>query len=88
MCAGGFYAPSSERHDSVADDSQTQDSRLLLFDPAALNHVLVAHAYEYPKPEEVRGDLAMILGKGILFAEGAPRFLRLLRRDRANPYPR
>ncbi|BGP48900.1 hypothetical protein JCM10450v2_004779 [Rhodotorula kratochvilovae] len=46
------------------------DSRLVLFDPAALNHVLVSRSYDYPKPDEVRGDLAMILGKGILFAEG------------------
>lgn len=42
----------------------------MLCDPAALNHVLVSRSYDYPKPEEVRGDLAMILGKGILFAEG------------------
>ncbi|GAA6004161.1 cytochrome P450 [Rhodotorula paludigena] len=44
--------------------------RLVLYDPAALNHVLLSNCYDYPKPEEVRGDLAMILGKGILFAEG------------------
>ncbi|GAA6010303.1 hypothetical protein JCM11491_006257 [Sporobolomyces phaffii] len=46
------------------------NQRLVLFDPAALNHVLLSNCYEYPKPEEVRGDLAMILGKGVLFAEG------------------
>ncbi|GAA5969353.1 hypothetical protein JCM8115_003109 [Rhodotorula mucilaginosa] len=46
------------------------EDRLMLCDPAALNHVLVSRSYDYPKPEEVRGDLAMILGKGILFAEG------------------
>ncbi|TNY21015.1 putative cytochrome P450 [Rhodotorula diobovata] len=44
--------------------------RLLLFDPAALNHVLVTHAYEYPRPEEARSALAMILGKGVLFVDG------------------
>ncbi|BGP08742.1 hypothetical protein JCM10049v2_004592 [Rhodotorula toruloides] len=46
------------------------ETRLLLFDPTALNHVLLSNAYDYPKPEEVRGDLALILGKGVLFAEG------------------
>ncbi|GAA5881060.1 hypothetical protein JCM3774_002999 [Rhodotorula dairenensis] len=46
------------------------EDRLMLCDPAALNHVLVSRSYDYPKPDEVRGDLAMILGKGILFAEG------------------
>ncbi|GAA5823734.1 hypothetical protein JCM3770_002596 [Rhodotorula araucariae] len=44
--------------------------RLLLFDPAALNHVLVSHAYDYPRPEEARSALAMILGKGVLFVSG------------------
>ncbi|GAA5968939.1 hypothetical protein JCM3765_002935 [Sporobolomyces pararoseus] len=46
------------------------NQRLVLFDHAALNHVLLSNCYEYPKPDEVRGDLAMILGKGVLFAEG------------------
>jgi len=50
---------------------RTQKQRLLLFDPAALNHVLVTHAYEYPRPEEARSALAMILGKGVLFVDGA-----------------
>lgn len=44
----------------------------MLTDPAALNHVLTAHTYDYAKPDEVRGDLAMVLGKGVVFAEGAP----------------
>ncbi|CEQ41993.1 SPOSA6832_03754 [Sporobolomyces salmonicolor] len=46
------------------------NQRLVLYDSTALNHVLLSNAYDYPKPEEVRGDLAMILGKGVLFAEG------------------
>jgi len=52
----------------------SQNQRLVLFDPTALNHVLLSNCYEYPKPEEVRGDLAMILGKGVLFAEGESTF--------------
>ncbi|GAA5976836.1 hypothetical protein JCM10908_005646 [Rhodotorula pacifica] len=44
--------------------------RLVLTDPAALNHVLTANTYDYAKPDEVRGDLAMVLGKGVVFAEG------------------
>lgn len=43
----------------------------MLTDPVALNHILLARSYEYPKPNEVRGNLSRILGKGILFAEGA-----------------
>ncbi|KAM0747058.1 putative cytochrome P450, partial [Meredithblackwellia eburnea MCA 4105] len=46
------------------------EHRLFFTDPVALNHVLLTHAYEYPKPNEVRGNLSRILGKGILFAEG------------------
>ncbi|GAA6058936.1 hypothetical protein JCM10212_002888 [Sporobolomyces blumeae] len=46
------------------------NQRLVLFDSTALNHVLLSNCYAYPKPEEVRGDLAMILGRGVLFAEG------------------
>ncbi|GAA5971155.1 hypothetical protein JCM11641_004165 [Rhodosporidiobolus odoratus] len=46
------------------------DQRLVINDPTALNYILLSNAYDYPKPEEVRGELAMILGKGILFAEG------------------
>ncbi|BGP01286.1 hypothetical protein NBRC10513v2_002238 [Rhodotorula toruloides] len=44
--------------------------RLILTNPAALNHVLTSHTYDYAKPDEVRGDLAMVLGKGLVFAEG------------------
>jgi hypothetical protein len=47
-----------------------QEQRLLLSDPAALNYVLLSNAYDFPKPDEVRGELALILGKGVLFAEG------------------
>lgn len=47
------------------------EERILLADPAALNHVLLANAYDYPKPNEVRGNLSRLLGKGVLFAEGA-----------------
>ncbi|GAA5896422.1 hypothetical protein JCM6882_001009 [Rhodosporidiobolus microsporus] len=46
------------------------EQRLVIYDPLALNHVLLSNAYDYPKPEEVRGELAQILGKGVLFAEG------------------
>lgn len=45
-------------------------SFLHLSDPAALQHVLLTHSYQYPKPDEVRRFLARILGKGILFEEG------------------
>ncbi|GAA5872942.1 hypothetical protein JCM8547_003270 [Rhodosporidiobolus lusitaniae] len=46
------------------------EERLILSDPAALNHILLSNCYSYPKPDEVRGELAQILGKGVLFAEG------------------
>ncbi|KAK4057130.1 hypothetical protein OIO90_001625 [Microbotryomycetes sp. JL221] len=43
---------------------------LLVTDSVALNHILNARAYDYPKPSQVRGELARILGRGVLFAEG------------------
>ncbi|SGY17567.1 BQ5605_C015g07821 [Microbotryum silenes-dioicae] len=46
------------------------EDRLCLTDPVALSHILVQNGYRYPKPNEVRGDLSRILGKGLLFAEG------------------
>ncbi|GAA6043615.1 hypothetical protein JCM8097_008290 [Rhodosporidiobolus ruineniae] len=55
---------------AVKYGSFTGDTRLVLTDPTALNHVLLSNAYDFPKPEEVRGELAMTLGKGVLFAEG------------------
>lgn len=44
--------------------------RLVVEDPVALNHILLSRAYDYPKPNEVRGTLGRIVGKGLLFAEG------------------
>lgn len=46
-----------------------QEERLVLSDPVALNYILT-HAYDFPKPSEIRGRLAQLLGKGMLFAEG------------------
>ncbi|GAA97744.1 uncharacterized protein L969DRAFT_97442 [Mixia osmundae IAM 14324] len=45
-------------------------SRLLLSDVKAVNHILLSNPYSYPKPNALRGELAKILGKGLLFAEG------------------
>jgi hypothetical protein len=49
------------------------EDRLMFTDPVALNHILNAQSYNYPKPNEVRGSLARILGRGVLFAEGEAR---------------
>lgn len=46
------------------------ENRLFLSDAKAINHVLVTRAYDWPKPQALRGELARILGRGILFAEG------------------
>ncbi|KAH8928155.1 cytochrome P450 [Atractiella rhizophila] len=46
------------------------DSRLLVMDPVSLHHILTSKGYEYPKPNEMRGDLKRMFGDGILFAEG------------------
>ncbi|GAA5974169.1 hypothetical protein JCM21900_003387 [Sporobolomyces salmonicolor] len=73
-----FADPPGETHKAWMDEfggaarygGHLGNQRLVLYDSTALNHVLLSNAYDYPKPEEVRGDLAMILGKGVLFAEG------------------
>lgn len=41
----------------------------MLADPAGVNHIM-KECYSYPKPPEVRGPLARILGKGLQHAEG------------------
>lgn len=44
--------------------------RVVISDPAALQHILQTKAYDYPKPNEARGELHQVLGNGVLFAEG------------------
>ena len=44
---------------------------LYISDPKALNHVLMSKCYEYPKPAQLRGEVARLFGRGILFAEGS-----------------
>ncbi|OBZ66502.1 hypothetical protein A0H81_13684 [Grifola frondosa] len=46
-----------------------RSDRLCTMDTRALNHILT-HSNEYQKPEQARGNLARILGKGVLFTEG------------------
>lgn len=45
-------------------------TRLSCFDPKALNHILVAKAYDYPKPMEVIGDTRLLFTNGLAFSEG------------------
>ena len=42
----------------------------MISDPKALNHIILGNSYAYPKPQEIRGELGRILGRGILFTEG------------------
>lgn len=65
----------------------------MLADPVGVNYVM-KECYSYPKPPEVRGPLARILGKGLQHAEGelgdgiAPRlFAEPLRSCRRRPPP-
>ena len=44
--------------------------RLWTLDTRAVNHVLT-HSNVYQKPSQARRNLAQILGKGLLFVEGA-----------------
>jgi hypothetical protein len=41
----------------------------MLTDPAGVYHIM-KECYSYPKPPEVRGPLARILGRGLQHAEG------------------
>lgn len=52
-----------------------QEDRLMLTDPAGVQHVM-KECYSYPKPPEVRGPLSRILGKGLQHAEGSSRRAR------------
>lgn len=69
----GVRTSRSSLPESSSDAVVLQGERLILTDPAALNHVLTSHTYDYAKPDDVRGDLAMVLGKGLVFAEGMSR---------------
>ncbi|OJT11871.1 Cytochrome P450 72A14 [Trametes pubescens] len=44
-------------------------NRLWTLDTRALNHILT-HSTDFQKPDDARGTLAKILGKGVLFTEG------------------
>ncbi|KAL8277134.1 hypothetical protein RQP46_010462 [Phenoliferia psychrophenolica] len=46
------------------------ENRLIMTDPAALTHVLVTHAYDWPKPAERFSFVHKYIGQGVLFAEG------------------
>ncbi|GAA6000333.1 hypothetical protein JCM10207_007966 [Rhodosporidiobolus poonsookiae] len=46
------------------------ENRLLLTDPAALNHLLNVKCYDFGKPEGMRADIHMLLGGGIAHTEG------------------
>jgi hypothetical protein len=47
-----------------------QEERLLLTDPAALNHVLNSHVDTYPKPPVLLADVKMLLGGGVGGVDG------------------
>ena len=48
----------------------TLGDRVLITDPDALKRVLVTHVANYPKPESLRKSLTILLGNGVLTAEG------------------
>jgi hypothetical protein len=50
--------------------NDAQEDRLLLTDPAALNHVLNSHVDTYPKPPVLLADINMLLGGGVSAADG------------------
>lgn len=43
---------------------------LLITDPVGLHHILVTNSYNWPKPDQIRGEFKRIVGTGLLFAEG------------------
>ena len=44
--------------------------RVMIIEPEALKRVLVSNVSNYPKPESLRKSLAVLLGDGLLTAEG------------------
>ncbi|KAF9342001.1 hypothetical protein BGZ91_003698 [Linnemannia elongata] len=44
--------------------------RILLADPKAIQHVFATNSYKYPKPDNLVRLLGMVIGHGILLAEG------------------
>ncbi|TFY82541.1 hypothetical protein EWM64_g1476 [Hericium alpestre] len=43
---------------------------LMITDPKAIQYILHTSGYKYPKPEENRGFVRLIVGQGIIWAEG------------------
>ncbi|KAF8581822.1 cytochrome P450 [Ramaria rubella] len=65
-----FKAGPGELHAKWVDEyGITLSNRLMTYDSKALSYIL-NHSYDFQKPEEVRTNLAMLLGEGVLFAEG------------------
>lgn len=48
----------------------TQEPRLLISDPVALNHVLERRSYDYPKQKDAARVLRGLMGPGLLVSEG------------------
>lgn len=63
--------------------------RLMTMDPKALTYIL-NHSYDFPKPDEVRENVAELFGEGLLFAEGDAhkRQRRVMNPSFARPYIR
>lgn len=63
LCVSGAPSP-------YVPCAHTQEPRLLISDPVAMDHVLCRRAYAYPKVRVVRRMLSGIMGEGMLVAEG------------------
>jgi hypothetical protein len=47
----------------------TQKKRIVIQDSRALAH-LIKNAYDYPKPNVLRGEIGRAIGHGLLYEEG------------------
>ena len=47
-----------------------QEDRLWITDPKAINHILQKSGYLYDKPTNLREGMALLTGRGIMWADG------------------
>ncbi|KAL8277160.1 hypothetical protein RQP46_010488 [Phenoliferia psychrophenolica] len=62
------------------------ENRLMMTDPAALTHVLVTHADNWPKPSETFGFVRKYLGQGLLFSDLRDLWIHLVEKDAVDAF--
>ena len=66
-----FFSGGWEKLNAYAD-IVVQEDRLWIADPKAVHHVIQGSSHMYKKPSSERGRFALVMDRGLVWAEGEP----------------